>query len=381
MTPDRVVIVGSGLAGSRCAQTLRAEGFEGTITLIGEEPHPPYERPALSKEYLAGTRSDVALQPAAYWDENDIRLVLATRVERINLMRKVAQTTEGDIGWDALVLATGARPRYLPDMGGPGVHVLRTLADAERLRAELVPGHRLAIVGAGFVGTEVASSAIALGLDVTIVDSGRVPFERTLGADIGHFLADRYRAHGVDLRLETRATRLHRDGRGSLRAVALTEGTELPCGLLLVAAGAEPASDLLGLHAGIPTDAEGRTALPGVYACGDAAAPWHPILAVHLRLEHWTSAAHHAATVARTILGRHPGVAHSPYFWSDQFGLRLQHMGYPQGWTRVVLGGDAESLEARYLDADERLVAALLVNRPQAVSQLRRELTTEPLAA
>jgi NADPH-dependent 2,4-dienoyl-CoA reductase/sulfur reductase-like enzyme len=381
MRHDRVVIVGAGLAGSRCAQTLRARAFEGEITLIGEEPHAPYERPALSKEYLAGTRTELALQPAAFWEENDIRLVLGTRVERLDLSRKVARTSEGDIGWDALVLATGGRPRALPGLCGPGVHVLRTLADAERLRAELVPGHRLTIVGAGFVGTEVASTALALGLDVTLVDSVRVPFERTLGADVGRFLAHRYRAHGVDLRLESGVTRLRRDGRGALRAVVLADGAELRCDLLLVAAGAEPVSDLLGLPAGIPTAADGRTALPGVYACGDAAAPWHPNLAAHLRLEHWTSAAHHAATVARAIVGAEPDAAPHPYFWSDQFGLRLQHMGYPHGWTRIVLAGDAGSLEARYLDADERLVAALLVNRPQAVSQLRRQLATEPLAA
>jgi 3-phenylpropionate/trans-cinnamate dioxygenase ferredoxin reductase component len=381
MTPDRVVIVGAGLAGSRCAQTLRAQGFERAVILIGEEPHPPYERPALSKEYLAGRRTELALQPAAYWEENDIRLVLGTRVERIDLTRKLIRTTEGDIGWDALVLATGARPRCLPGMSGPGVHVLRTLSDAERLRTELVPGRRLAIVGAGFVGAEVASTALALGLDVTIVDSGRVPFERTLGDDIGTFLAHRYRAHGVDLRLETGATRLRRDSRGALRAVALADGAELPCDLLLVAAGAEPVSDLVGLPAGIPTAADGRTALAGVYACGDAAAPWHPTVAAHVRLEHWTSAGHHAATVARTILGAESAGAPTPYFWTDQFGLRLQHVGYPLGSTRVVLAGDAESLEARYLDAHDRLVAALLVNRPQAVSQLRRQLATEPLAA
>jgi len=379
--PRRVLILGAGLAGSRCAQTLRAEGFDGEITLVGAERQPPYERPALSKEFLAGTRSELALQPPAYWEDNDIRLLLGTRVERIEVAQKLAWTARKAIGWDALVLATGARPRRLPGLSGSGVHVLRTLADARSLRAQLIPGRQLVIAGAGFIGTEVASTALAVGLKVTLVDKGRLPFERTLGTEVGRFLAHRYRAHGVDLLPETLVTRLSRDGAGGLRAVALSNGAELACDLLLVAAGSEPAGGLLGLPAGIATDEAGRTALPDVYACGDAAAPWHPPLARHLRLEHWSSAVHQAATVARAILGHETTSAPSPYFWSDQFGLRLQHVGVPAGWTRVDLDAGADSLEAHYLASDDRLIAALLVNKPHAVSTLRRRLATEPLAA
>jgi 3-phenylpropionate/trans-cinnamate dioxygenase ferredoxin reductase subunit len=379
--PRRVLILGAGLAGSRCAQTLRAEGFDGEITLVGEELDLPYQRPALSKEFLAGTRSELALQPAAHWEDNDIRLLLGTRVERIEVAPKLAWTARSAIGWDALVLATGARPRRLPRLSGPGVHVLRTLSDAIRLRAQLIPGHRLVIAGAGFIGTEVASTALALGLEVTLVDKGRLPFERTLGTEVGRFLAHRYRAHGVDLRPETLVTQLRRDGAGMLRAVALSNGAEPACDLLLVAAGAEPAGELLGLPAAITTDETGRTALPDVYACGDAAAAWHPALARHLRLEHWSSASHQATTVARTILGCETRSAPSPCFWSDQFGFRLQHVGVPAGWTRVHLDAGADSLEAHYLASDDRLIAALLVNKPDAVSTLRRRIAPEPLAA
>lgn len=377
----RVVIVGAGLAGSRCAQTLRAEGFDGSITLIGDESHPPYERPALSKAFLAGTHGNLALQSAGFWRDGEIRLVRGTQVSRIEPARKLVRTPRGDLRWDALVIATGARPRRVSGLTGTGVHLLRTLTDAERLRRELAHGRRLTIVGAGFVGAEVASVAVDLGLDVTIVDTARLPFERTLGAEVGRFLAERYRAHGVALRLETRVTGLRRDGDGAVRAMVLADGTQHPSDVVLVAVGVEPAGELLGMPGGIRTDTAGRTALPGVYACGDVAAPWHPALRSHLRLEHWTSAAQQAATVARTILGREGSIAPSPYFWSDQFGARLQHVGFSAGWKRVVLDTDRDSLEARYLAADDRLVAALLVNKPHAVPDLRRRLATELRAA
>ena len=284
------------------------------------------------------------------------------------------------------MIATGARARHLPGLAGTGVHVLRTLDDAERLRSELVAGRRLAIVGAGFVGTEVASTALALGLEVTIVDAARLPFERTLGPEIGRVLAGRYRAHGVDLRLGTQIAGLRRDARGAVRGLALADGNELQTDLVLVAVGAQPADELTrglvgGAASGIPTDAAGRTSVPDVYACGDAAAPWHPALSRSLRLEHWTSAATQGAAVARAILRQEQEPVSAPYFWSDQFGFRLQHVGFPEGWTRVVLQGDEDSLEARYLDADDRLVAVLLVNRPAHVAQLRRRITTELVAA
>ena len=377
-----VVIVGAGLAGSRCAQTLRAEGFDGPITLVGEEPHPPYERPALSKEFLAGTREELLLQRPTVWADLEIDLELGVRVERIDTMRRLASTTRGDFVWDALVLATGARARRPAAFGGSGVHVLRTLDEARRLRAELVPGRRLAIVGSGFVGTEVASTAAELGVDVTIIDLASVPFERILGPEVGRLLANRYREHGVDLRLGAGVERILRGSAGTLRGLRLSDGTELECDLVLVAIGAEPAGELLrGAPGPIETDEDGRTRLANVYACGDVAAPWSAEHSRHVRFEHWTSAAGQAALVARAILAAEPGARPTPYFWSDQFGLRLQHVGSSEGWERIVLDGDETSLAARYLAQDGRLVAALLVNRPQQVGSIRRELAPKLLAA
>ena len=378
----RVVIVGAGLAGSRCAQTLRAEGYDGSVTLVGEEPHLPYERPALSKEFLAGTREELRLQEPTAWADLEIGLELGVRVERIDTRRRLASTSRGDVAWDALVLATGARARRPAAFDGRGVHVLRTLDDARRLRAELVPGRRLAIVGSGFVGTEVASTAVGLGVDVTLVDLASLPFERTLGPEVGRLLARRYRESGVDLRLGAGVERVLRRSNGTLRGLRLSDGTELERDLVLVAVGAEPAGELLrGRSAPVETDEGGRTAFPDVYACGDVAAPWSAEHSRHARLEHWTSAARQAAAVARGILGREPGAGPTPYFWSDQFGLRLQHVGSTEGWERIVFDGDETSLTARYLAQGGRLVAALLVNRPRQVGSLRRELAGELVAA
>ncbi len=342
-----VLIVGAGLAGSRCAETLRAGGYGGRVILVGAERTPPYERPALSKEFLSGTRERVELRPPEHWQDRGIELELGTRI--VELGEGTATTAAGAVHrWDALVLATGARARRLPSR----THVLRTLDDAVRLRRALRPGRRLTIVGSGFVGAEVASTALSLGVAVTMYELASVPFESTLGVEVGRLLADRYREHGVDLRLGTAATDLDR-------------------GLVLAAVGAEPADELVP---GVATDAFGRTAIPNVYACGDVALSWRPSLGRHARIEHWTNAAGQGATVARSILGDPKPFDDLPYVWSDQFGLRLQLVGLPEPGDRVELEGDPASFEARYLAPDGGLRAALLANRPQEAATLRREL-------
>ena len=378
MNPKSVVIVGAGLAGARCAETLRAEGFGGRVVLVGEEPTPPYERPTLSKEFLAGEREKVELREPEFWAEREIELVLGRRIESVDLLHRSAG--EG-LEWDALVVATGARARRLPFDVPAGVHTLRTVADAAALREELGPGARLVIVGAGFVGAEVASTALKLGAEVTVLDIARVPLERVLGPEVGGLLADRYRGRGVDLRPETGLARFVEDPGGRVAAVELTDGTTVPCSTALVAVGAEPAVELVEAdRGGIPTDACGRTAIPGVYACGDVASAWRPSVSRRVRVEHWTSAAGQAASVSRAILGREQPYDDLPYFWSDQFGLRLQHVGHAEEWAAVEIEGDPDSFTARYLDGEGRPLAALLANRPREVAALRRELAGAGLA-
>ena len=372
MTPRTVVIVGAGLAGSRCAETLRAEGFDGRVVLVGDEDRAPYERPALSKEYLAGERDSLELRPAEFWLEKEIELVLGRRVGAIDVERR---TLDGEVAWDALVVATGARARQLPFPVPAGVHTLRTHGDAEALGAELGPGRRLAVIGAGFVGAEVASTALKLGVEVMVVDMARAPLERVLGPEVGGVLAARHRAQGVDLRLETGLGRFVAGSGGHVTALELTDGSVVECDAALLAIGAEPAGELLGAdRSGIPTDGCGRTAIAGVYACGDVANAWRHSAGGNVRVEHWTSAAGQAATVARALLGDAEPYDDLPYFWSDQFGLRLQHVGHAEHWDAVEIEGGPDSFAARYLDREGRLLAALLANRPREIGAVRREL-------
>ncbi len=355
--PRRVLVVGAGLAGARCAETLRANGFDGELRIVGAEPVPPYERPALSKEHLSGERkaASLELRPRTFWDEHGIELLLSRRVVSWDAQARTATTGRGEeLAWDALVLATGATPRMLP--GWEHAHVLRTLADADRLRRRLHPGARVAVVGAGFVGTEVASTALALGCSVQLLDVAHVPLERVLGPEVGELLAGRYADAGVELRLG-----------------APVEPRELEADVVLLAVGVavDP----------IRTDACGRTETPGIYAAGDVAEAWHPLLGRRLRVEHWTSAAGQGAAVAHAILGEERPHAALPYFWSDQFGLRLQYVGHAESWASVELDGDPGSFVARYRDEAGETVAALAVNRPAEVGKLRTELTALPVAA
>ncbi len=380
ISPRRVLIVGAGLAGARCAETLRAGGFDGEVVLVGAEPVPPYERPALSKEHLAGERdaSALELRPRSFWPENGIELLVGRRVTAVDLGGRTARTDTGkELGWDALVLATGSRPQMLPGWAGPGVHTLRTLADAAGLRAELGPGIRLSIVGAGFVGTEVASTALSLGASVTLVDMTTTPLERVLGTEVGALLASRYRENGVDLRLGVGVERLERGSDGRPRALVLGDESEIAADVVVVAVGVRPEVEGLTAFgpAGIATDACGRTGIPGVYAAGDIACSWHPRLGRALRVEHWTSAAGQGAAVAHAILGDERPFEALPYFWSDQFGLRLQYVGHTESWAAVELDGEPGSFVAHYLDGQGQLLAALAVNRSAEVARLRDVLS------
>ena len=383
--PGNVLIVGAGLAGARCAETLRAEGFEGRVVLVGAEAEPPYERPALSKELLAGPRQpeDLALRAPGWWAEREIELVSSTRIGAIDPRRRTAVSTSGRVfAWDALVLATGARARRFPGSTPGGVHTLRSLANALALRAELRPGRRLVIVGAGFVGTEVASTALALGVEVVLLEGGRGPLERVLGLEVSALLAQRYRAQGVDLRLRAMLSDFSTDAQGRVRAAVLDDGTNIPCDAALVALGATPeCTQALADGDGIETDACGRTRLPGIYACGDVASSWRPWIGKRLRIEHWTNAAGQGACVARTILGGEAPYDELPYFWSDQFGLRLQYVGHAEEWAAVDIEGDENSFSAQYRRADGRPLAALLANRGHEIGAARRALAAVELAA
>ncbi|HEY5159562.1 MAG TPA: FAD-dependent oxidoreductase [Gaiellaceae bacterium] len=378
--PENIVVVGTGLAGVRSAETLRARGYEGRLTLVGEETHLPYERPALSKELLAGKRSaeQLMLRQPEFFREQRIELLLGRRVEKVAPKQRTALLSDGRLLlWDALVLATGARARHLRGIDAPaGVHYLRTLSDALSLSAALAQGKRLAVVGAGFIGAEVASTAVALGLDVSVIEPLQAPLERVLGAEVGMMLAERYRAQGVDLRLGTGVTGFASGENGLLRALQLSDGSELACDVAVVGVGAEPAGELLGGQE-IETDASGRTKHAGIYACGDVASSWRPSLGRRLRMEHWTNAAGQAATVARTILGEEVVHDDVPFFWSDQFGLRLQYVGFASEWDRIEIEEDGDTFSVRYLDQEERLLAALVANRPSEIAALRRELAAD----
>jgi 3-phenylpropionate/trans-cinnamate dioxygenase ferredoxin reductase subunit len=357
MSPRSVVIVGAGLAGARCAETLRAEGYEGAVTVLGDETLPPYERPALSKEYLAGRKEEdeLLLRPRAAWAEQQIVFRLGQRVVDVDPSRRTVVTGTGsELGWDVLVLATGARPRRLPFPVPAGVQALRTIEDARALREALVPGAHLVVVGGGFVGAEVASTATALGVRVTMLEALATPFERTLGPTLGRLLADRYRVHGVDVRVRTGVTGFGADASGVVRSARLTDGSEIRCDVALVGIGVEPANELVpGRVPGVP-----------IHACGDVTGG----------LGHWTSAAAEATEVAHRILGLEPRPRQPAFFWSDQFGLRLQLVGRADATAIVELEGGDEDFLARFVDGEGNLLAALGANRPADVALLRRQL-------
>ena len=381
-----VLIVGAGLAGSRCAEARRSGGHLGRILLVGDEPLAPYERPALSKGFLAGSRSpaSLALRGPSHWSGAGIELGVARSITAIDPRGFATTDTRQTLEWDQLVLATGSRARRIPGDACVGVHRLRSITDAVALRRDLRPGRHLAIVGAGFVGLEVASTARELGLEVTVIARESVPLARAVGPEVGALLAARASASGVRMLTGVRSTSIRRGAGGRVEAVTLGGRGEVACDVALIAIGAEPASELavglvaLATDGGIATDQAGRTDHPGVFACGDVASAWRPWLGRCLSIGHWTSAAAGAQAVAAAVLGAPPPAHSVPYAWSDAFGLRIQQVGgAPPPGAELVLDTSADDFEASYL-VDGEVCCVVTGNRPQRAASARRELAASP---
>lgn len=382
--PRRVVVVGASLAGLATARGLRAAGFDGEVTMVGDEPHRPYDRPPLSKGFLAGTLSEADL---ALESDDDLGLDWRLGARAVALdpgTRTVTLASGATLAGDAVVIATGSHARRLPGNPLPGVHTLRTLDDALALRTELLPGARMVLVGAGFVGAEIASTAQKLGLDVTLVEAAPSPLAGPLGVEVGAMVARLHDAHGVPLLTGSPVDSLV--GRDRVEGVLLTDGRLLPADVVVVGVGSIAATDWLAgsdlpLEAGgVACDAVGRTDAPGVFAVGDVAA-WHdPAFAGRRRVEHWTDSLQRPTRTVDALLGGGStgGPLPPPYFWSEQYGVMIQYAGRRLGdETVTVEAGDPGSGDvlAVYRRGDEP-VAVLGMNQPRLFGRLRRQLST-----
>lgn len=380
-----ITVIGSSLAGLTTVRALRTHGFEGRIVAIGDEKHVPYDRPPLSKEFLAGTASedDILLT-----DEDDAELevewMLGRAARALDTRERTVLLDDGNrIATDGVVVATGARARTLPEPVPAGVHTLRTLDDAQALRRELAPGARLVIMGAGFIGAEIASTAVDLGCEVDVVERAAVPLQRALGAEMGAVCGRLHTENGARLHVQTGIEELVGDPR--ITAVRLSDGRELPADAVVVGIGAQPNVEWLEgsgvvLDNGIRTDARGLTDVAGVAAVGDCANSHRAYTAHPLRLEHWTNALQQPAATAAALLGtEHTAPAHHavPYFWSDQYGHKIQFAGHRSEDCSVQIDeGDPESggFLALYLDHADSPVGVLAVDRPRSFGRWRRQL-------
>jgi 3-phenylpropionate/trans-cinnamate dioxygenase ferredoxin reductase subunit len=364
------VIVGASLAGAKAAETLRTEGFEGRVVLIGEENERPYERPLLSKDYLRGDKpaSKLYVHDEGFYADNDIELMTGTRVESLDPgAHEVTVAGRGRISYRKLLLCTGASPRPLPLPGAdlPGVRYLRQMGDSDALRAAITAASRVVVIGAGWIGSEVAASARQLGAEVAIVAPEAVPLERVLGQEVGGVYRNLHAEHGVDLHLSTKIEAIV--GNGAARGVRTAAGSVVEGDLVVVGAGVSPRDELardagLSVENGIVVDQFLRTSAPDVFAAGDVAATWNTRYDQRIRMEHWANALNQGPAAARNMLGQDIAYEKLPYFYSDQYDLGMEYHGYATDWDRVVLRGDRAGEFLAFWLRDGRVLAAMNAN-------------------
>jgi 3-phenylpropionate/trans-cinnamate dioxygenase ferredoxin reductase subunit len=371
---EQLVIVGGGQAAAQAVQSLRQQNFAGPITLLCDEPFPPYQRPPLSKKYLAGelARERLFLRPAAFYAEKGVTLEQSARVEELEPAARRVRLRDGrTLPYDRLLLATGSRVRLLDVPGAelPGVHYLRTIADVDAITAALVPGARVLLIGAGYIGLEVAAVTRQRGFDVTVLEAASRVMARTVSAEVSAFYESCHRAAGVVIHCNAAVKALH--GAGRVSAVETTDGRTFACDILIVGIGIVPNVELaadagLACDNGIVVDEHARTADPHIVAAGDCTNHPLPLVERRVRLESVPNAIHQAKVAAATLLGTPLAYSEVPWFWSDQYDLKLQIVGLSTGYDEVVLRGApaARSFAAFYLRGGE-LLAVDAVNSPK----------------
>ena len=364
------IIVGGGLAGAKAAETLREEGFEGPVTLIGDEPERPYERPPLSKEYLRGERDEAPyVHGEDFYAANDIELLTSTRVTAIEpAAHEVVLAGGRRLGSGKLLLATGAEPRRLDVPGADldEIHYLRTLAESARIGERFGEGRRLVVIGSGWIGAEIGASARQKGCEVTLVEMAALPLERVLGPELGRIYLDVHRAHGVEFLAETTLERF--EGDGAVQRVVTSDGKEIPADLVVVGVGVTPRTELaasagLEIDNGVRVDESLRTSDPDIFAAGDIANATNPFYGHPLRVEHWQNARKQGAAAAKAMLGEEVSFDEIPYFFSDQYETGMEYSGYATEWDEVVFRGDVDGREfIAFWVKDDRVVAGLNMN-------------------
>jgi 3-phenylpropionate/trans-cinnamate dioxygenase ferredoxin reductase subunit len=370
--PATFVIVGASLAGGVAAATLREDGFDGDIVLIGAEPQPPYERPPLSKQYLRGeTPFEKALvRPVGFYEQNRIETLFGIRATRVDPRHQVVELDTGrSLPYGKLLIASGVRNRRppIPGLDLEGVYDLRSIADADALRAQISPGRRAAVIGMGFIGCEVAASLRQKGVEVVGIDPLPTPLFRVLGREVGQVMAAVHRDHGVDTMFEDAVTRFEGDGR--VERVITKRGRRVDCEFAVVGVGVEPVIDFIaesGIETdnGILVDEYCRTSVDGIYAAGDVANHYHPVFGRRMRVEHWQNAMLQGAAAARSMLGKGKPYDAVHWFWSDQYDVNLQYGGFHQEFDQIVVRGDLDARKflAFYL-TQERIDAVVALNR------------------